>query len=198
MDRKDLERIPLSGWLGYIEGKQPDYPARALREDLGRVRRKVEQIRTDDTSPDIRLADYLLDLNPAATDALANLTTGAFFGGRIWVLHARFRYFDPVRRRAGLPEDVGALVEKLAADSATLTLVNINAVEPRDVIVQAGGYGEHQFETAAVEGASAAINGPLVNVRLAPGSGARIVFRMARYKNAPTLAHPWDRGWYGK
>jgi hypothetical protein len=198
MDRKDLERIPPTGWLGYIEGKQPDYPARALREDLGRVRRKVEQIRTDETSPDTRLADYLLDLNPVATDALANLTTGAFFGGRIWVLHARFRYFDPVRRRAGLPEDVGALVEKLAADSATLTLVNINAVEPRDVIVQAGGYGEHQFETAAAEGTSAAINGPLVNVRLAPGSGARIEFRMARYKNAPTLAHPWDRGWYGK
>lgn len=24
-----------------------------------------------------------------------------------------------------------------------------------------------------------------------------LAFRMARYKNKPTLAHPWDRGWYG-
>jgi glycosyltransferase involved in cell wall biosynthesis len=34
-------------------------------------------------------------------------------------VHAiRFRYFDPVARRAGLPPDVAALVEQLSADSA--------------------------------------------------------------------------------
>ena len=51
---------------------------------------------------------------------------------------SRFRYFDPENRRAGLPADVGALVEKMAADSATLTLVNTNPVEARIVIVQGG------------------------------------------------------------
>lgn len=198
MDRRDLERIPKTGWIGFLEGKDPDYPVRALREELAAVRRKMEAVENDTTTPDTRLADYLLDFNPARTDELVKLTLGGYFAGRIWILHSRFRYFDPERRRAGLPPDVGALVEKLAADSATLTLVNLNPIEARSVIVQAGGYGEHQFESAEVGGRSLPIGGPLVSVRLAPGSGGRVVFRMTRYRNLPTLAHPWDRGWFGK
>ncbi|HPI22335.1 MAG TPA: hypothetical protein PLE73_04015, partial [Spirochaetota bacterium] len=50
----------------------------------------------------------------------------------IWQLHSRFRYFDPLKRRAGLPEDTGALVEKLGADSAVLTLVNLIRYRDRD------------------------------------------------------------------
>lgn len=198
MDRRDLERIPKTGWIAFLEGQDPDYPVRALREELATVRRKMEAIENDTTTPDTRLADYLLDLNPARTDELVKLTLGGFFAGRIWILHSRFRYFDPARRRAGLPPEVGALVEKLAADSATLTLVNLNPIEPRTVIVQAGGYGEHQFESAEIAGRSVSIAGPLVSVHLKPGCGARILFRMTRYKNLPTLAHPWDRAWYGQ
>jgi hypothetical protein len=198
MDRKDLERVPAEGWIGFLEGKDPEYPVKALQADFGRVRRKMEQIRTDETSADTRLADYLLDLNPAATDALMNLTMGGYFArGRIWTLHSRFRYFDPELRRAGLPQDVAALVDKLGPDSATLTLVNVNPVEPRTVTVQAGGYGEHHFDAATVSGRTTAIDAPVMTVRLEPGAGARIDFRMTRYKNRPTLAHPWDRGWYG-
>jgi hypothetical protein len=33
-------------------------------------------------------------------------------------------------------------------------------------------------------------------VRLAAGAGARLVFKMAHYKNPPTLAQPWDRDWW--
>jgi len=98
-----------------------------------------------------------------------------------------------------LPEDVGALVEKLGADSATLSLVNLNPVEARSVIVQGGAYGEHQFESATVEGGSATpVAGPLLTVRLQPGAGARIRFAMKRYAHAPTLAFPWNRSWYGR
>ncbi|MEX2262546.1 MAG: hypothetical protein WD696_11380 [Bryobacteraceae bacterium] len=199
MDRKDLERVPLQGWTGFLEGKQPDYPENALRADLASIRRKMEQIRNDITTPDTRLADYLLGLNPVDTDALTNLTLGGYFArGKIWVLHSRFRYFDPVKRRAGLPEDVGALVEKLGADAATLNLVNVNPIEARTVVVQAGGYGEHRFDAATVQGGqTASVNGPLVTVRLEPGAGSRIEFKMSRYANRPTFAHPWDRGWYG-
>ena len=106
MDRKDLERVPAKqGWIGFLEGNDPEYPVKALQADLGRVRRKMQQIRNDPTTPDTRLADYLLDMNPAATDALTNLTMGGYFAnGRIWSLHSRFRYFDPTdktRRAAG-------------------------------------------------------------------------------------------------
>ncbi|MGH9658859.1 MAG: hypothetical protein ACRD96_09965, partial [Bryobacteraceae bacterium] len=219
MDRKDLERVPVAAsyagesggrdgyggpdrsatWLGFLEGKLPDFPERTLRADLASIRRKMEMIRTDQTTADTRLADYLLDLQPAATNALVNLTLGGYFArGRVWVLHSRFRYFDPVRRRAGLPEDVGALVEKLGADSATLTLVNVNPIEPRTVVVQAGGYGEHRFDSAAIAGSVVKVDSPVLTVRLEPGAGSRIEFKMARYASRPTFAYPWDRGWYGK
>ena len=218
MDRKDLERVPIASafeserggpdgysepdhsaaWLGFLEGKLPDFPEKALQADLARIRRKTEMIRTDQTTADTRLADYLLDLNPATTNGLVNLTLGGYFArGRVWVLHSRFRYFDPEKRRAGLPEDVGALVEKLGADSATLTLVNVNPIEPRTVVVQAGGYGEHRFETVTLDGRSTPVGAPLVTVRLEPGAGSRTEFKMTRYANRPTFAHPWDRGWYG-
>jgi hypothetical protein len=196
MDRKDLERVPRQGFVSYLEGQDADYPVKALQADLARVRRTVREIETDPTTPDTRLADYLMGLNPAVTNTLANLTMGAYLTGNIWSLHARFRYFDPAEQRAGLPQDVAALVEKLEADAATLTLVNVNAVDPRTVIVQAGGYGEHRFETVEIDGKSQPVGGPILHVRLQPGSGARLRFRMARYVNPPTLAHPWDRGWF--
>jgi hypothetical protein len=196
MDRRDLDRIPKTGWIGFLEGTDPDYPVKALQADLAHVRRMMEQVRNDYTTTDSRLADYLLGMNPVATDGLLNLTLGGHFAGRIWTLHSRFRYFDPERRRAGLPEDVGALIEKLSADSATLTLVNVSPVEARTVIVQAGGYGEHQFDSVTAGGKTTPVGGPLVTVRLAPGAGGRLVFKVARYKNPPTLAQPWDRDWW--
>jgi hypothetical protein len=194
MDRKDLERVEKEPWIDYLEGKDPDYPVKALRKDLETVRRKARMIREDVTTADTRLADYLLDLNPAATDALTNLTLGGYFAGRIWTLHSRFRYFDPVRRRAGLPPDVGALVEKLSAESATLSLVNLDPVEPREVLVQAGGYAEHRILEASAGGAQLQVSDSVMRVKLQPGCGARIELKMARYANAPTLKLPWDRG----
>jgi hypothetical protein len=194
MDRNDLGRIPVEGWLGFLEGKDPEYPVRALQADLDGVRRTMKQVEEDDTTADTRLADYLLGLNPAETDALTNLTMGAYFSrGRIWTLHARFRYFDPVRRRAGLPEDVGALVEKMDTDGATLSLVNTNPVESRTVVVQGGAYGEHQIRSAGPEGGTPAeIGGRSFTVRLKPGCGTKLRVAMTRYANPPTFAFPWD------
>jgi hypothetical protein len=196
MDRKDLERVPVRGWLAFLEGKNADYPVQALQSDLEHVRRTMKAIEADSTTADTRLADYLQELNPAATLALTNLTTGAYLAGNIWSLHSRFRYFDPTRRRAGLPEDVGALVEALESDAATLSLVNLNPVEARVVIVQAGAYGEHRFDSVETGGATKTVAGPLLTVRLEPGAGSRLRFRMARYVHPPTLAQPWDRAWF--
>ena len=77
-------------------------------------------------------------------------------------------------------------------------LVNIDPVNPKTIIAQAGGYGEHRFESVETGGKTTVIGGPLLTVRLEPGSGARLRFRMSRYVNPPTLAQPWDRGWFGK
>ena len=199
MKRSDLDRIPIEGWIGYLEGKAPDYPEQALQRDFAELSRQVRRIKADDTTPDTRLADYLLGFSPAQTNTLTNLMLGgSFFSSKLWTLHTRVRYFDPVGRRSGVPEGVAALVEKLTDDSVTLTLVNVNQTEARPVMVQAGGYGEHQFESVTVDGKTTAIDHPYLTVRLEPGSGSRLHLKMRRYTHQPTLAQPWDRGWMVK
>ena len=187
MRREDLARVPLEDepWPAFLEGKNPAYPIEAMQADFEHIRERMEFMRNDPTSADTRLADYLLRVVPATTDTLAQLTIGGYFPrGRIWVLHSRLRYFDPERRRAGLPPDTAALVHELKDDAVTVTLVNLNQVEPRDVIVQAGGYAEHRFTEAA---------GSALTVRLAPGAGKKLTLKMERYANLPTLAFPWNR-----
>ena len=194
MDRRDLERLPIEGWIGFLEGRDPDYPVKALQEEFERLRRRMERMREDPTTPETRLADWLLRITPAQTDELVKLMLGGYFSrGRIWMLHSRLRYFDPVRRRAGIPPDVGALVEKLAADSVTLTLVNTNPVESREVIVQAGAYAEHRFTGVRWNGREAPLNATAFTVKLEPGCGARFEIGVERYVNRPTLRFPWDR-----
>jgi hypothetical protein len=63
------------------------------------------------------------------------------------------------------------------------------------VAVQAGAYGEHTILEAEAGGKKTAVNGPVVYVKLAPGAGEKIVMRVKRYGNEPTLQQPWDRGW---
>ena len=194
MDRKDLKRVPLEGWIGFLEGKDSDYPVRALQHEFAALRERVERMRNDPTTPETRLADWLLGFSPARTTALMNLMLGGYSAGaRTFALHSRVRYFDPVRRRAGIPPDVGALVEKLADDSVTLTLVNTSPVDERALLVQAGAYAEHEFLSAEVNGESVPVGDSYVCVHLAPGCGARLVLRMKRYANQPTLAFPWNR-----
>jgi hypothetical protein len=103
------------------------------------------------------------------------------------------RYFDPVARRPGIPDDVAALVEKLTDDSLTLTLVNTNQLDARTVTLQAGGYAEHQFVSATVNGRTTPLNRDHFTIQLQPGSGARLEVAMQRYVNQPTLSQPWDR-----
>jgi hypothetical protein len=114
-------------------------------------------------------------------------------GRDVHVLHARVRYFDPARRRAGLPEHVGALVERMTEGDVTVRLVNLDPVEPKTVIVQGGAYAEHQIGNIQVEGSAAPIPVDDTNfaVRLAPGAGTRLTLGLKRYANQPTLAYPW-------
>ena len=70
-------------------------------------------MRKDTTTPDTRLADDPLKFNPASVDSLIELALGGLPPkNRGKLLMCRLRYFDPARRRAGLPEDVAALIDK--------------------------------------------------------------------------------------
>ena len=199
MDPKDRDRLPQEGWIAYLAGADPAWPEKAFRGELELTRRQMDRMRRDPTSPDSRLADWALGNNPVTTRALVELTTG---GHRIdnaldrlfGLLHCRVRYFDPARRRAGLPADVAALVTAMNAGTVRLTLVNVNQVEPRAVVVQGGAYGEHRVREVAAAGKTYPVGGRFFTVRLAPGAGAELVIRDDRYANQPTMAMPWYGG----
>jgi hypothetical protein len=191
-------------WIAFLEGRNAGYPGTAMRKDLEYIRAAAERQRKDTSTPDTRLADNPMDKNPASVTALVQLTMGGLHIGRpSWSpsspsvggppLYARLRYFDPDARRAGLPEDVAALVDTLTADSTAVTLVNLNPVESRTVTVQAGAYGEHRFRSVSIGDISKPIDASSFNVRLAPGAGARLVLPTDRYVYQPTLRFPWGR-----
>jgi hypothetical protein len=184
-----------SGWARYLHGLDAGYPERTLRNDFARIRTRVADLRADPTTPDTRLADDPNGFNPASVSSLLQLMLGALHPGRQGnVLQSRLRYFDPLARRAGVPDDVAALVDRMTADEIGVTLVNVNQIEPRTLIVQSGGYGEHQFVSAQFDGGEPqAIEAATVTVELAPGAGRRVVFKQRRFVNRPTLSFPWQR-----
>ena len=99
-------------------------------------------------------------LTPMIIEGLTQLTLGGpmhvYHGG---LQHARFRYFDPAGERPGLPEGVAALVDGLRDDGASLTLVNTDVATAREVIVQAGTFGEHAFAGGTLDGVAFAGRG---------------------------------------
>ncbi|MBS0202910.1 MAG: hypothetical protein JSS49_08440 [Planctomycetes bacterium] len=196
MSDADRARLPDNGWLSYLDGKNPAYPEESLRHDFATIRNKVAAIRADTTTPDTRLADDPLDKNPATVQALNQLMLGGIQPGRRGtVLHCRVRYFDPNARRAGLPKDVAALVESLTADSTVVSLVNLSQIESRTVVIQAGGYGEHQFTSLAInDTAETPLDTIHLTIRLEPGCGTKLRLGTKRYVNQPTLAMPWGLG----
>jgi hypothetical protein len=193
MREDDAKRAGDDPWRDFLNGTNPGYPERALSADLARIRSRVAGLRRDSTTPDTRLADDPMKYNPASIHGLLALAMGGVHpgvGGNSLV--ARLRYFDPDKRRAGLPDDVAALVERLTPDEATVTLVNINQLNSRTIVVQGGAYGEHQLASAKLADTQTAVDSSRVTIKLSPGAGATLTLKMKRHANQPTLGLPWN------
>jgi hypothetical protein len=199
----DLEAAGENPWVSFLHGKNERYPIEALNTDLARIAEREQRMREDRTTRDTRLADWPLDKTPASVKSLIQLMTGGLHIARPpWsstspnqggvVLHCRLRYFDVERRRAGVPEDVAALVHALGGTSTEVTLVNLGKVA-RTVTIQGGAYAEHRIERVTLDGREVPVGGRDFTLRIEPGCGARLRIAMRRYANAPTLAFPWDR-----
>ncbi len=190
----DRDRIAGNAWVRFLNGDDASYPEQALQRDVNLIAQRVNAVRRDTTPPQKRLADNMLDYNPASTDSMVQLMWGALVPGREGgLLDARLRYFDPDRRRAGVPDDVAALVSALSDTRTSVTLVNVSRSARRTVIVQGGGYGEHQLIAVTLDGKTTSINSPLLTVELEPGAGQTLELTMKRYANPPTSLHPWHR-----
>jgi len=188
--------IHIAPWYRYIIGANPDYPQRILEAQWAEVARRLDKMAHDDGDPEDWDVHHWQDINPVHTEALLQLTCGGpqiiYHGG---LLHVRLRYYDAEARRPGLPPDVGALVDRLDANTTSLTLVNTSPLKPRQLIIQAGAFGEHRFievsdVTNPSERRAAAVNDKWLEVALAPGGVVRLELEMARYVNQPSYEQP--------
>lgn len=198
----DRARAPDHPWLAFLEGRNPEWPQSCLRADLDEVSARVSAIAADRSAAHDRLADAVLNLNPARVTHLMHQTMGAIHIARpSWApsspnvggapLYAMIRHFDPDKLRAGLPDDVAALVTSLSARRVGLTLVNLNPAAARTLVIQAGGYGEHQFRTIGLGTEIYSVNANWVTIELAPGAVAETVLDIDRYVNPPKMRFPW-------
>ena len=199
------------GWAYYLKGRNDRFPAQAFRRDLRFVATKLKRILNEHGDPETWYDAQWLVLEPMPTDNLIRLTTGGLpVHKRGEMLHAYLRYFDPVRKVAGLPRDVAALVTGVADDYVDLELVNTNLFEARRITIQGGAYGEHtvtevRYSCAQEEqpvGARVAnrliseertvgVDAVLFDAELEPGAGTTLRIGLRRYANQPRYALPW-------
>jgi len=183
-------------WLAYVMGENPGFVDRVLDDTYAGICGRLDRIDGDDwdqrASWDVH---HWQDLNPVVPEGLIQMAMGTpasvYHGG---LLHASVRYFDPCRRRPGLPEHVAALVSAITADGIRLSLVNTDPLKCREVIVQGGAFGEHRFTHARLEGATEAqaiqVNDKVFSVRLGPSAQAHLDLGMERFCQAPSFAFP--------
>ena len=158
----------------------------------------------DDTDPETRECNHFHPLNTVFPEPLVRMAMGtpaALYNGGM--LQAHVRYFDPAGNgpspshglRTGLPEHVAALVDKVSADGAHLTLVNTDPVASHPVLMQAGSFGEHEFTNASVDkGYGAAqqvvVNGKYLKVELGPAAQVTLDLGMKRFVHKPSYDFP--------
>lgn len=195
-------------WYQFIRGELPDYPERILEANEELITRQIDRMRSPLGDPsqwsesyndnDFSSIHVWQEICPVYMESLVQLTMGApmpiSHGG---LLHGRFRYFDAVNCRPGLPRDTAALVEKLEADSAVLQLANLHPHESRYVIVQAGTFGEHRIDFVQVQGDVERPENPVgdrwLEVELPPATSIRLKFGMSRYVMEPSYRTPWSQ-----
>ncbi len=181
-------------WLGFIEGRNPDYPVQMLKANYAETLRRLERIRNDQSDPAERGVHHWQKVNPVVLEGLVQTMLGApnhiYHGG---LLHCRLFYFDPVLKRPGVPQGVAALVDKISPDGVSVHLVNLDPSQPRNVIVRAGAFGEHEFTSVRHKNQSTSICRNFFQVRLQAGAGARLDIEMKRYANRPSYQFPKPR-----
>jgi hypothetical protein len=193
----------IHNWFEYLVGRNPEFPQKTLEATQAEMRRRLDRIDSDSLDwrtwrdePDWQDVHHWQEINPVVPEGLMQMAMGTpaaiYHGG---IVHATVRYFDPAAQRPGLPAYTAALVEPQTDDGFHVNLVNTDILEPRDLIIQAGAFAEHEFIDARVDGAatpSAAtpVDDRYVRVRLGPAVHARIHCRLKRLCHQPTYDRP--------
>lgn len=177
-------------WLAYLDGEFPDYPERIMEATHSRVHDRLALMREEGGEPTEIDEDYLRDRNPVFHRGLLQLTMGApqpvYYGGLVM---AQIRHFDADRGRPGLSPGVGALVENVTSTGIEMTLVN-GGGKLRELVVQAGAYGEHEFERIEYGDRVAVPESNAIRVSLPSGTRLAIDAELDRFVNDPSYNVP--------
>lgn len=188
------------GRFQYYDGKNPDWPQKILDAEYEGALAMFEATRNDTRDVETIIADNQQPPQFVLTKGLTQVMLGApqavYTGG---LLRATVRYFDPDRVRPGVPEDVAALVDQLGSDVAGVQLANLNRTETRNVVIQAGAFGEHQFtkvQFQETDGESSServvpVDAKFFAVELPPSRTIRLEIGLRRFANPPSYAFPW-------
>ena len=180
----------------YYDGKNPDWPEKALALQYEEALKAYHTMESDTrTVPEI-IEDNQEPVNAVFTKVLTQVMLGSpqymYHGG---MLRATVRYFDRDRARPGLPPNVAVLVDELSAESVGIQLVNTGRHETRNLIVQAGAFGEHQFTQVRYDdgGSERTVpcDGKYFALELPPSTAIRVQAGMRRFVNQPSYAFPW-------
>lgn len=176
-------------WFAFLQGQNPDYPEHALAMAHAQVTARMAAIDADRSAVSERGLHHWQHLNPVVTEVLLQLTTGApqviYNGGHYF---GRVRYFDADRGRPGLPTDVAALVDRMDGDVTGVQLVNVSTRHTRRVVVQAGGFAEHEFSAVTVDGGpTSSVSTRRLTVELPPATRIRLELGTHLNAHRPTM-----------
>ena len=206
---------PALQWAYFVKGLNPDYPERAMANDLRTIANDIAYIQNERGDPETWVDNKWSSADPMSTGSLTELSIGAMpVDLRGEMLHSQLRYFDGERRKAGLPPDVSALVKRIEPGWVEVEIMNLNSTQARSLVVQGGAYGEHRIQRVefdeiakkqpepnsrrrqaplAKSMSSQTVNGIAFVANVAPGSGATLRIHLERYSNKPSYTFPWDR-----
>jgi len=206
-------------WFEFIQGRYPSYPEEILQANLELIEIQLHKMRSNTGNPrswdsydpktadvvvglDLRVPGYNIhawqEFNPVYFEGLGQLLFGApmhiSHGG---LQHGKVRYFDGDRQRPGLPDQVSAMVDLVTAESLNVQVANLSKSHSKNLILQAGTFGEHQFTEVTVsttdgDKVSQKLDSKWFSVKLAPDSGASLNFKYQRYVNQPTYETPYS------
>jgi len=183
------------GWLAYMRGDFPEYPEMILKHNISQVENRLAFMESDQEDRDKYGDSYFQRRNTVTCEGLVQLTMGAplphYNGG---LLVTRLRYFNAQSKRSGLPPDVSALVTGMTHTQTIVELVNLSRLEDRDVIIQAGAMGEHNFTEASFQSDSeiktVKLNDKCLQIHLPAFTNIKLDLRMQRFVNMPSYKQP--------
>tara|TARA_B100000809_G_scaffold198112_1_gene197857 strand:+ start:271 stop:687 length:417 start_codon:yes stop_codon:yes gene_type:complete len=93
-----------------------------------------------------------------------------------------------------LPSDVSALVDQIQVknpqkESFRLQLINLSPIHCRKIYLQAGTFGQHNFDQMEIGQTTHSIDSKWSEVRLPPATSIEMRISLARFVNTPVTIH---------